>query len=326
MTDKKTFSKTRNTSFDVNKLKQRYEKISGKAKNDYSDNRFWTLTVDKVQNGKATIRFLPSTMLDNNDDLPFIEKYTHYFEGAGGKLWEVCPNVIGKECPICKANSALYKKAEAGDEDAKKLANKRKKQKKFIANILVIDDEGNPDNNGKVFMYEFGPDIFNRIHAQIDKVESADEDEVVLPQVIPFMVDASGADFVLESHFEDGYRKYTKSRYKKPKALNVDDIDEVLAKQHDLKEYFDKEIAGKVKSSEEIQKRMDAVLKQRTVTNSVEEQIEDEDVSSVVDRYASEDDDVPFDTGKKTTKSSVKEEPVDDDLDIDSMVDDILNS
>jgi hypothetical protein len=324
MTDKKSFSKTRSTTFDVNKLKQKYQKISGKTKNDYSDNRFWTLTVDKVQNGKATIRFLPSTILDNKDDLPFVEKYTHYFEGAGGKLWEVCPNVIGKECPICKANSLLYKKAKEGDEEAKKIAAKRKKQKKFITNIYVVDDEGNPDNNGKVFMFEIGPDIFDRIFAQMDKVESEDEDEVVLPQVIPFMVDGTGADFVLESHYEDGYRKYSKSRYKKPKALNVDDIDEVLAQQHDLKEYFEKEIASKVKSYDELQRKMDAVLKQRTVSESVEDQMEDEDVRNAME--SSDDEETASETTATKTKSKQKEEAVDIDLDIESMVDDILNS
>ena len=306
---KKSFTKSRTTSFDVNKLKAKYDKINrkGSGKSDFEDDRFWTLTVDKAQVGKATIRFLPS-VIKSEDDLPYIEKFFHYVNGPGGKLWEICPNVIGKECPICKMNSELY---NSGNEADKKIASSRKKQKKYIANIYVVDDEGNPDNNGKVFLFEFGTDILNRIHAQLDVEVPEDEDEIALPQVIPFMVDASGADFILESHKEDDYRKYSKSRYKKPKALAVDDIDAILEQQHDLNDYFDTEIVAKVKSYEELEDKLNKVLKKRSVNSSVEADMSDE----------AEDDEVEVSVDEDEGEVSIDV----DDTDISDEIDKLLN-
>src|ERR1035437_6110514 len=103
-----SFSNTRKTSFDVNKLKQKIQKSEKKydKKDSGDDKRFWKLSVDKSQAGEATLRFLPG-LLETADDLPYVEVFTHIFKGAGGQFWETCRNTIGEICPICAANSEL---------------------------------------------------------------------------------------------------------------------------------------------------------------------------------------------------------------------------
>lgn len=254
MTANKTFSTTRKTSFNLDKLKQKIQK-SEKGSKSESDNRFWKLTVDKAQAGEATIRLLPG-VIETDDDLPYVETFTHIFKGAGGQMWETCPNTIGVECPICASNSALYK---LNTTEAKAQASQRRKQHNYISNILVVDDKGNPENNGKVFLFRYGPDLFKQFIGQME----GDPENPNFIQVIPFMLDETGADFKLVSHFADGYRKYTKSFYKKPAALTVSD--DVLGTQLPLKEFVDPK---KIKSADELQKRLDKVLKQSSTVQA----------------------------------------------------------
>lgn len=260
-----SFSNTRKTSFDVNKLKQKIQKSEKKydKKDSGDDNRFWKLTVDKSQAGEATLRFLPG-VIETDNDLPYVEVFTHVFKGAGGTFWETCRNTIGEPCPICAANSELYKTMDK--EQAKKIAGPRKKQQQYIANVLVLDDKGAPENNGKVFLFKFGPVIFKKLIDQMD----GDPENPNFIQVIPFTLDETGADFKLVSHEEDNYRKYSKSFYKKNTVSSVSDA--VLSQQVSLKEFVD---TTKVKSSEELMKRFDKVLKKTsTASETVEGTLE----------------------------------------------------
>ena len=262
MTNNKSFSNTRKSSFNLDKLRQKIEKSKTKGK-DREDNNFWKITVDKADAGEATIRLLPGL-----DGEMYIEHYFHYFKGAGGTLWEACPNTVGKPCPVCASNSELYK---LNTPDAKTMAGQRKKQHKYISNILVVDDKGNPENNGKVFLFEYGPDLYARFIANMD----GDDEDPKFNRVVPFALDETGADFKLVSHHEKGYRKYTKSFYKKPSVSKI--TDEQLETQKNLQEVLEG-ITKKVKSDSELQSRMDKVLKKTPASAgpSVEEE-EDED-------------------------------------------------
>ena len=256
----KTFSQTRKTNFSMDKLKAKINKNNDKK----DDPRFYKVTADKAGNGEVTMRFLPGVLV-TEDDLPYVEYFDHFYEGPGGYLIEICPNTIGELCPVCAANKPLYESGNAAD---KTIVTKRKKQHHRISNVYIVNDKNAPENNGKVFLFNYGPFIFDKIieRLSVQKGMDANGDEVELPVVEPFRIDANGADFVLQFHVEDEYRKYTKSRYKRPAPLDVseEELNRILDAQLAFKEFVDLEnktvFGKKIKTTAELEKRLAIVL------------------------------------------------------------------
>ena len=61
---------------------------------------------------------------------------------------------------------ALYWKQlwNSGVEENKDIVRKQKRRLRYISNILVVKDPGNPDNEGKVFLFQYGKKIFDKIN------------------------------------------------------------------------------------------------------------------------------------------------------------------
>lgn len=197
-----------------------------------ADARFWKLTVDaKTKIGSARLRFLAAP---KNEELPWVRVFSHAFQSpAGGWFIENCPTTLGQRpCPVCQDNSRLW---NAGDEDSKNIARKRKRKLQFISNILVIDDPAKPENNGKVFLFKYGA----KIH---DKLKEAIEPE--FPDVQPMNpFDMwEGADFKLRSRDYQGFQNYDKSEFADPSELFEGDDEkkeEIWNAQHSLVAFTD---------------------------------------------------------------------------------------
>jgi gp32 DNA binding protein like len=251
------------------------ERLVTAAKADSSqkskkDERFWQPTVDAAGNGYAVIRFLPT----GEDDL-WVRYWDHAFQGPSGQWFiEKSLTSIGKDCPISESNSILW---NSGNEASKELARNRKRRLHYVANILVINDQGNPANNGKVFLYSFGKKIFDKI---LESMNPEFPDET---PVNPFDL-WEGADFQLKIRNVASYRNYDKSEFKKPSpVLGGDDekIGELLEGLFPLAEFID---PANYKSYDELQKRLNTVLGE-SKNNAV--------MSAKIDSF---DDDIPFDT------------------------------
>jgi hypothetical protein len=120
--------------------------------------------------GYAVIRFLPSKASD-----PFVRVFSHSFNHNGQWYIENSRSTIGEEDPVGISNTLYWKKGEAeGNEAFKNVARKRKRNTKYYANVYVIKDTVNPENEGKVMIYEFGPQIFKMIE-QVAKPEFEDD-------------------------------------------------------------------------------------------------------------------------------------------------------
>lgn len=136
-------------NFDWAGVKDKIQKENAK-KGYEKDTRFWEPTKDSDGNGFATIRFLP-----DQEGNPYVKYYTHSFNFLknGEKKWWIknCINTFGydEECPICKKNQQLYNSAFDSD---KQIAGSRKRKLVYVANVLVVKDSGNPENDGKVFL------------------------------------------------------------------------------------------------------------------------------------------------------------------------------
>lgn len=254
-------------SSDLSKLTSHLEKLNPSQQSRAGDDRFWQPTVDKAGNGYAVIRFLPASA---NEDVPFVRVFSHGFQGPGGWYIEESLTTIGQKDPVGDLNQTLW---NTGGEEGKEQARKQKRKLQFISNIYVVKDPGNPENEGKVFLYKFGKKIWDKINLQMNP-EFEDE-----TPVNPFDF-WKGADFKLKIRKVAGYRNYDSSEFENPAPLLDDDerLEAVWNKQYGLQEFVD---AKNFKSYEELKAKLDRVLgKTVSTTTAAETFVEEEDTWS----------------------------------------------
>ncbi len=138
------------------KLVKEVEKMNNNGGSS-SDERLWKLECDKSGNGYAGIRFLPAP---DGEDLPFVKLYSHAFQGPGGWYIENSLTTLNEKDPVGEVNRRLW---NSGSDEDKETARKQKRKLSYYANIYVVKDPANPDNEGRVFLYKFGKKIFDKI-------------------------------------------------------------------------------------------------------------------------------------------------------------------
>ena len=140
-----------------------------------------------------------------------------------------------------------------GNEEDRETVRKQKRRLHYVVNILVVSDPSAPDNEGKVFKYQFGKKIFDKIQ------------DLMQPQfpgetpVDPFDL-WNGADFQLKIRNVEGYRNYDRSEFKESTSLHEGDevqLQAVLNQLHDINEYIDPE---SYKSYDDLKSKLNEVL------------------------------------------------------------------
>lgn len=214
------------------------------------DTRFWQPSVDKSGNGMAVIRFLPAPSADGEDGLPWIRTFSHGFQGPGGWFIDNCLTTLNEKCPVCEHNNALW---NSGIEANKEIVRKQKRKLSYMANIYVVSDPSNPENEGTVRLFKFGKKIFDKLTEAMNP-EFADEEPVN-----PFDM-WEGANFKLKIRNVEGYRNYDKSEFAdKSPLLDGDDakLEKIYSQEHSLKEFLEKK---NFKSYDSLKSRLDKVL------------------------------------------------------------------
>jgi hypothetical protein len=243
----------KNSMSSIDRMVQELNKMNKKSES-YKDDRFWKLEVDQAGNGLAVIRFLPSA---EGEDVPWVRLFTHGFKGPGGWYIENSLTTIGKKDPVSEINTVLW---NTGNDKDKEIARKQKRKLNYIANIYVVSDPKNPQNEGKVFLFKFGKQIFDKI---TEKLQPEFSDEDVLN---PFSLRQGGkegdpgANFKIKQRKVEGYPNFTKSEFENPSALFDGDEEKcnaILKKLYDLKQFND---PSYFKSYEELKSRLDQVL------------------------------------------------------------------
>ena len=227
------------------KLVKEVEKMNNNGSSS-GDDRLWKLECDKGGNGYAVIRFLPAP---NGEDLPFVKLYSHAFQGPGGWYIENSLTTLGQKDPVSEYNSMLWNN---GTDAGKEMARKQKRKLTYIANIYVVKDPANPENEGKVFLYKFGKKIFDKLTAAMQP-EFEDEEAID-----PFDF-WQGANFKLKAKNVAGYRNYDSSEFARTSALLDDDdaMEAIWKKEYSLEDFV---APDQFKSYEDLKKRMDYVL------------------------------------------------------------------
>lgn len=308
-----------NLSTGLQKLKQQAE-----TKTKANDDRFWKVSFDKEKGtGGAVIRLLPAPQ---GEEFPFAKVYSHAFQGPTGKWFvEKSLTTIGKRDALGLLNWKLW---NSGVESDKTVASKLKRKVEYTTNILVINDPANPDNNGKVFLMKYGP----QIHEIFETAMFPQEGAVDAP-LNPFDP-WEGADFVFRVYGKKipdsrtGKQiivpSYEKSSFKAPSVIGSDDkIEEVWKQCYPLQPFVAPEL---FLSEEEFKKKLFDVLGPTVGSGiPVVEGWAQQSTHSVENRATpknavAEFDDVPdFDVGvapapKRTPAPALVEEGDDDDI------------
>lgn len=237
--------KSQKTSLDS--LVKAAEKLTTRTDNA-RDQRLWKPEVDKSGNGYAVLRFLPAP---KSEDDPWVKIYDHGFQGPGGWYIENSRTTLGagEKDPLSEHNSMLW---NSGIESNKDIARKQKRRLKYYSNILVVKDPANPQNEGKVFLYQYGAKIFEKLK---NAMQPEFEDET---PVNPFDL-WEGANFKLKIRNYEGYRNYDKSEFESASPVDGEDsrLEEIWNSQYSLVEFLDPK---NFKSYEELLTRLSRVL------------------------------------------------------------------
>ena len=287
-----SLKKSRNSSLD--KLLQETAKLndSGQQQSNGPDERIWKPTVDKAGNGYAVIRFLPEP---SGEELPWVRVFDHGFQGPGGWYIENSLTTLNQKDPVSEYNSELWNN---GTDAGKEQARKQKRRLKYFSNILVVKDPSNPQNEGKVFLYQYGKKIWDKIN---DLMQPEFEDE---SPVNPFDF-WEGADFKLKIRNVEGYRNYDKSEFDSPSELLDGDDEQLETVYNSLNSLSELVAPDKFKSYDELKQKLDKVL---GLTGG----------ASVARPAFEEVDEIPFDPTPQSKTADAPKSPVataeDDDL------------
>ena len=228
-----------------------------------ADERLWKPEVDKSGNGYAVLRFLPAP---EGEDLPWAKMYSHAFQGPGGWYIENSLTTTGGKDPVSEHNRELW---NSGNESDKDVVRKQKRKLSYYANIYVVKDPANPQNEGGVFLYKFGKKIFDKI---MEAMQPEFEDET---PINPFDF-WQGANFKLKIVKKDGYWNYDKSEFDVVSPVLEDDdaLEALWKKQYSLTAIT---AADQFKSYDDLKKRLDYVLGAKPATRRVfDEELENE--------------------------------------------------
>lgn len=275
------------------------ETLKKETSRDYSsndDDNIWKPKMGKDNTGYAVVRFLPGKDVTKT---PWIKMFDHGFQGPTGKWYiENSLTSLGQKDPVSEYNSSLWNN---GTEAGKEQARKQKRRTGYYANVLVIKDPNNPENEGKVKLYKFGQKIFDKLMGAMQP-EFADEEPLN-----PFDL-FEGANFRIKIKMVAGYWNYDSSEFEKPSPLSEDEakLEAVFNAQHDVHDLIS---ADKFRSYAELEEKLNNVL---GLTDSRAQQVE-RDVQKVEE--ASEFDQVFADTGAVPTATTAS---ADDDDDLES--------
>lgn len=140
-----------------------------------------------------------------------------------------------------------------GLESDKNQARDQKQSKKYYSNILVIKDTANPENNGKVFLYEYGPMIFKKLEAAMFPQDGAEPIEIFSP--------FEGSNFHIKISPQPVFNKivpnYSNSYVSEQTSEIEGDIEEIMNQVYDLSEFTD---TANFKSYDELAERLVEVL------------------------------------------------------------------
>jgi len=246
--------KSSQSEFD--KLTEKLNELNTKFQ---KDERFWELSVDKAGNGYATIRFLPRL---EEEPLPFVRFWDHGFKGVGGWYIELSRTSLKdpdtgevQADPVTEYNALRWEEGQNSPGrdfvSGKQGKPGSKRRLHYISNIYVINDPVHPENNGKVFLFQYGKRIFDKLNGLMNP------DFEDKKKVNPFDL-WTGVTFTIRAKKVDGQRNYNDSEWGTPGPLADDEtMEKIYDQQYPLLPFLDEK---RFKSYEELDRKLKRVL------------------------------------------------------------------
>lgn len=238
----------------LSNLQEKLEAIEKKERGKIfeKDPRFWTLSRGKDGVGAAVIRFLPEA---EGETEPFVKLIEYAFKGPNGWYINKSLQNVGRKDPVNDMFSQLW---NSGVEANKNKAKQLKRRAIFISNILVLKDPANPENEGKIFLFQYGKQIFDKIQ---ETMFPAQDELDETPKVgVNVFCPWDGANFKIRIKTVDKIPNYLSSEFSEPTPLfagNDEEIETLWKNQHQLGEFTD---ASNYPTYEQLEKRLNRVL------------------------------------------------------------------
>jgi hypothetical protein len=194
----------------------------------------------KMETGKTyVLRLLPNI---EAPDRTFFHYYHHMWKSvvSNNMISFLCPTTYGEKCPIEEYRSRIYRTKNETEIDKTRPI---KRNESWLANVYVVKDPTNPDNEGKVKILRYGKQL-NKI---ITDAISGDESDEFGAKV--FDLSENGCSFKIKvEQNEGGYPTYVSSKFMSPSKLDgIDDIDEIYTQIKDLDKIFNHKTYAEIK-------------------------------------------------------------------------------
>lgn len=262
------------------------------------DARYFQVTKDKAGNGVALVRFLPGK------DTPWVRYWSHSFEYNGGWYIENSRTSLKEDDPVSEYNKLLW---DSGKEEYKEFVSLKpgtKRKLNYVSNIYVIEDPANPENNGKVFLYQYGAKIYDKIKALMQPSIKT------LPPVNPFNP-FDGANLQIIIKKVAGYPNYDDTKFiqEGSKLGNDDEIEKIYNQQYDLEDILKE---SNFKPYEKLKARLikvlgkNAPLMEEYLSNFGEVVETKKESTTPPPQKKKEEIDVPFDTDTPIDEEFIK--------------------
>lgn len=235
-------------------------------------------------------------LLPNVKDLSktFYHFYNHGWNSfaTGQYVSALSLQTIGQPDPIGRER---YRLSKFGTEEEKEKVKSVKWTEQWYANVYVVDDPVNPENNGKVKIFRFGTKLNKKIMSAIN----GDDADEFGPRV--FDLSPEGVNFKLKVEKQGEYISYDSSRFTSKVDLNLTKEKQELI----YDSIFDLESINTIKSEAELIDMWNVHFLGKSVSEP--KSVEENSVSEVV--------------SKETTKVGSLDE---DDVISDEMIEEIL--
>lgn len=238
-----SFSSFRNT-VSVENLQNSLQNLNKKFTNPTTEDDTY-YTYDHIRGpegtGSVTLRLLPPPPTEDGgiENDPIVKYTDNSYQHPETGRWYInrSRTSLGKDEPDPCAEFGRTVWNDKSLTKEQKIAKSPNRRDWYIAGVKVIKDPLKPENEGKVFRFKFGQQIYNVINeALIPTVEGVDPISVFDP--------FEGADFILHAYSKaiptkDGSKKsvpvYDKSRFATPKPMcDEDEFEEIWKSQYSL--------------------------------------------------------------------------------------------
>lgn len=185
------------------------------------------LTVGNVY----TVRLVPNV---ESPEKTFFHYYTQGWNSfsTGRYISTISPQTWGEKDPIAETRFRLL---QHGTEEEKEKANTVIRRESWLANVYVVSDPENPENNGKLKLLRFGKQLHKII---MDAIEGEDADEFGSRI---FDMSKDGCNLKIKVERQGEYPTYVSSRFASPSKIpgvTASNTDEIYSDITDLETVF----------------------------------------------------------------------------------------